>query len=124
LRLAIDDNDEATKEACTSVFQSVIRQTWYRFKRSYFNSVLADQIRKTSLVSCMNDAQWCALVHEWLSSKNKVCVSVCVCVCVCELIYFLSNLYVVYLCCSLTQLWYRQLLTVVNIHHKPSTHLA
>ena len=27
------------------------------------------------------------------------------CVCVCELVYFLSSLYVVYLCCSLTQLW-------------------
>jgi hypothetical protein len=48
-------------------------------------------------VACMNDAQWCALVQKWSSSKNKVCV--------CELIYFLYSIYVVYLCCILTQLW-------------------
>ena len=42
------------------------------------NGVPANQIRKTSPVSCMNDAQWCALVHMWLSSKNQVCVCVCV----------------------------------------------
>jgi hypothetical protein len=40
-----------------------IRQTWYRFKQSYFNGVPTDEIRKTSHVSCMNDTQWCALVH-------------------------------------------------------------
>jgi hypothetical protein len=75
LKLAIDDNDEATKEACTSVLQSVVRQTRYRFKRSYFNGVPIDEIRKSSPVSCMNDTQWCALVHMWLSSENKVCVN-------------------------------------------------
>ena len=74
--LAIDDNDEATKEACTSILQSIVQQTRYRFKQSYFNSVPTDKIRKTSPVSCMNDAQWCALVDMWLSFKNKVCVCV------------------------------------------------
>ena len=74
--------------------QSMVRQECYRLKRKYFNGVPANQIRMTSPVSSMNDAQWCELVKIWSSAKNKVC----------EPIDFLYSLAMVYLCCSLTQM--------------------
>ena len=74
--------------------QSVVRQERYRLKRTYFNGVSANQIRMTSPMLFMNDAQWCELVKIWSSAKNMVC----------EPIDFLSSLAMVYLCCSLTQM--------------------
>ena len=74
--------------------QSVVRQEHYRFKRTYFNGVPANQIRMTSHVSSMNDAQWCELVKIWSSAKNKAC----------EPIDFMSSHAMVYMCCSLTQM--------------------
>ena len=44
-------------------------------KQTYFNGVLANQIRTTSHISCMSDAQWCELVKTWSIAKNKVCVN-------------------------------------------------
>ena len=34
-RLAIDQSHKPTKDACVSVFQSAIRQRWYRLKKKY-----------------------------------------------------------------------------------------
>jgi hypothetical protein len=66
----------------------------YRLKQKYFIGVLTDQIRMTSPVSSMNDAQWCELVKIWSNAKNKIC----------EPIDFLPSLAMVYLCCNLTQM--------------------
>jgi hypothetical protein len=72
----------------------MVRHAHYRLKQKYFIGVPADQIRMTSPVLSMNNAQWCELVKIWSSAKNKVC----------EPIDFLSSLAMVYLCCSLTQM--------------------
>ena len=69
-------------------------QERYKLKKTYINGIPANQIRMTSPVSSMNDAQWCELVKICSSAKNKVC----------EPIDFLSTLAMVYLCYSLTQM--------------------
>jgi hypothetical protein len=93
-RLCVNNAHSPTKEACRDVMQPTVWQECYRLKRKYFSGIPAKQIRMTSPISCMNDAQWCELVKIWSSAKNKVC----------EPIDFLSSLATVYLCCSLTQI--------------------
>ena len=72
----------------------MVWQEPYRLKRTYFNGILANQIRMTYPVSSINDAQWYELVKICSSAKNKVC----------EPIDFMSSLAMVYLCYSLTQM--------------------
>jgi hypothetical protein len=75
LRLAIDEKDKATKEACTDVLRSGVRQRRHRLKKKYFDGVPANQIPITSPVSCMEDDEWNALVEKWKEPKNMVWVS-------------------------------------------------
>jgi hypothetical protein len=86
-RLRVNGAHPPTKEACWNVMQFAVWQACYRLKKKYFNGIPADQIRMTSPISSMNDAQWCELVKIWSSAKNKVC----------EPIDFLSSLAMVYL---------------------------
>ena len=74
-RLDIDKAHPPTQEACWIVLQSWVRQACYKLKQTYFNGVPANQIRTTSPVPCMTNAQWCELVETWSSAKNKVCVN-------------------------------------------------
>ena len=60
-RLAVDENDEPTKQACTNILQSGVRQSWYLLKK-YFIGVLANQVRTTSPILSLTDDQWLELV--------------------------------------------------------------
>ena len=71
--LAINLDDKPTEEACTDMLRSGVRQMRYRLKNKYFNGVPANVIRTTSLVACMTDEQWKALVAKWSDPKNMVC---------------------------------------------------
>ena len=53
--------------------QSTIWNQRYRLKKKYFNGVLANEVRTTSLVQNMTDEEWIALVAHWSDPKNKVC---------------------------------------------------
>jgi hypothetical protein len=55
-RLAIDFNQQPTKDACYIVLQSTVKQRRYMLKKTYFTGIPIDQIRTTSLVSYMIDA--------------------------------------------------------------------
>ncbi|XP_066348306.1 uncharacterized protein [Miscanthus floridulus] len=70
-RLGINTNDKPTKKACVSIFKSGVRQIRHRLKQAYFNGVPTNEIRTTSPVPYMTDAQWCELVETWSSDKNK-----------------------------------------------------
>ena len=98
IRLAVDDQDKPTVEACGSVLQSAVRNSRYLLKKKYFNGIPADQVRTTSPVPSLTDEQWLELVKLWSSPKAKVS-SWCK-----EKIMF-------YLCClQFTDLPYRKLL--------------
>ncbi|RLN05560.1 uncharacterized protein C2845_PM13G08860 [Panicum miliaceum] len=70
-RLAIDTRQQPTIDACSSVFQKSIRQTRYKLKQKYFFGVAANEIRTTSPVSSMTDAQWCQLFDKWSSAHHR-----------------------------------------------------
>jgi hypothetical protein len=42
-------------------------------KKTYFTGIPIDQIRTTSPISYMTDAQWNELVQKWSDPKNMVC---------------------------------------------------
>jgi len=73
LRLRVDTREKAVEEACTSVFQSAIRQKRYRLKKKYFTGIPIDHIRRTSPVSYTTDEMWNKLVEKWMNPKNLVC---------------------------------------------------
>jgi hypothetical protein len=72
-RLAIDINQQPTKDACYNVLQSTIKQRRYNLKKTYFTGIPIDQIRTTSPIPYMTDAQWNELVQKWSDPKNMVC---------------------------------------------------
>jgi len=74
-RLAINTTDKATTDACSSVFQSGIRQLQYRLKQTYFTGRSIDQIPTTSPHPSISDEQWAALVANWSSPKNLECAA-------------------------------------------------
>ena len=71
-RLDIDKAHPPTQEACWNVLQCGVRQGHYRLKQTYLNGVPSNQIRTSSPIPCMSNAQWCELVETWSSAKNKV----------------------------------------------------
>jgi len=72
MRLAVDEKDKPTVEACGNVLQSAVCQSRYLLKKKYFNGIPADQVRTTSPVSSITDEQWRELVKMWSTSKAKV----------------------------------------------------
>jgi hypothetical protein len=73
--LAINTNNAPTKAAVTDLMHTTIKNQRYRLKKKYFNGVPTNEIRTTSPVGYMSDAQWRALVAKWIDPKDLVCVS-------------------------------------------------
>ena len=79
--MSVNTEDKATKEACTDMLRSAVKNQRYRLKQKYFNGVPANEIMITSPVSYMTDEQWRALVAKWSDPKNMVWVS-------CHILFF------------------------------------
>ena len=79
--MSVNTEDKATKEACTDMLRSAVKNQCYRLKQKYFNGVPANEIKTTSSVSYMTDEQWRALVAKWSDPKNMVWVS-------CHILFF------------------------------------
>ncbi|XP_021315244.1 uncharacterized protein LOC110436768 [Sorghum bicolor] len=69
-RLAINKEDKPTEEACTDMLRSAVKNQRYRLKQKYFNGIPANEVRTTSPVEYMTDAEWRALVAKWSDPKN------------------------------------------------------
>jgi len=52
--------------------RSAIKNLRYRLKKKYFNGVPANEIRTTSPVDYMSNAQWRDLIAKWSDPKNMV----------------------------------------------------
>ncbi|KAL5218564.1 hypothetical protein ABZP36_019248, partial [Zizania latifolia] len=70
-RLAVDEKDKPTMEACSNLLQTGIRQSRYLLKKNYFISVSANEVKTTSPISSLTDEQWLELVKKWSSAKGK-----------------------------------------------------
>lgn len=64
MRFKFDPKDDATKQACTHVFQSAVRQYRYHLRKSHFEGMANNEIAQTSLVEYITDEDWTALVKH------------------------------------------------------------
>jgi hypothetical protein len=85
--LAIKTDDKPTKEACTDLMHTTVKNQRYRLKAKYFNGVAANEVPTTSPVPYMTDLQWKALVAKWTDPKHMVWVS-------CHILFFTFSLHI------------------------------
>ncbi|KAL6653999.1 hypothetical protein ACP70R_007464 [Stipagrostis hirtigluma subsp. patula] len=71
VRVTLDTDQKAVKDACADLLKSGVRQMRYRLKKKYFDNVPANEVRTTSPLTHMTNDQWRALVEMWSSSKHK-----------------------------------------------------
>ena len=72
MRFKFDLKDDATKQACTHVFQSALRQYQYHLRKSHFEGKANNEIAQTSLVEYITDEYSTALVKHWFDPKYQV----------------------------------------------------
>ena len=72
MRFKLDPKDDATKQACTHVFQSALRQYRYHLRKSHFEGKANNEIAQTSPVEYITDEDWTALVKHWSDPKYQV----------------------------------------------------
>ena len=58
MRFKLDLKDDATKQACTHVFQSALRQYRYHLRKSHFEGKANNEIAQTSQVEYITDEYW------------------------------------------------------------------
>lgn len=85
--MAIKTDDKPTKEACTDLMRTTVKNQRYRLKAKYFNGVAANEVPTTSPVPYMTDLQWKALVAKWTDPKHMVWVS-------CHILFFTFSLHI------------------------------
>ena len=72
MRFKLDLKDDATKQACTHVFQSALRQYRYHLRKSHFEGKANNEIAQTSPVEYIIDEDWTALIKHWFDPKYQV----------------------------------------------------
>ena len=72
MRFKLDPKDDATKQACTHVFQSALRQYRYHLRKSHFEGKANNEIAQTSPVENISDEDWRDLVKHWSDPKYQV----------------------------------------------------
>ena len=72
MRFKLDPKDDATKQACTHVFQSALRLYRYHLTKSHFEGKANNEIARTSPVDYIIDEDWTALVKHWSDPKYQV----------------------------------------------------
>lgn len=63
---------DPVKEAFSDLLKKGQRQMRYRLKKQYFDGIPANQVRSTSPLTTMTDAEWLKLVDMWSTPKHKV----------------------------------------------------
>ena len=68
----MDPKDDATKQACTHVFQSALRQYRYHLRKSHFEGKANSELSQTSPVENISDEDWRGLINHWYDPKYQV----------------------------------------------------
>ena len=64
MRFKLDPKDDATKQACTHVFLSALRQYRYHLRKTHFEGKDNNEIAQTSLVEYITNEDWTAIVKH------------------------------------------------------------
>ena len=59
----MDSQDDATRQACTYVFKSALRQYWYNLRKTHFEGKANSELAQTSPVENISDEDWRGLVN-------------------------------------------------------------
>ena len=72
MRFKLDSQDDATRQACTHVFKSTLRQYWYNLRKTHFEGKANSELAQTSPVENISDEDWTGLVKYWYDPKYQV----------------------------------------------------
>ena len=72
MRFKLDSQDDATRQACTHVFKSALRQYRYNLRKTHFEGKANSELSQTSLVENISDEDWRGLVKHWSDPKYQV----------------------------------------------------
>ena len=71
MRFKLDPKDDATKHACTHVFQSALRQYGTTLE-NHFQGKAKNEIAQTCPVEYITDEDWTTLIKHWTDPKYQV----------------------------------------------------
>ena len=69
----MDSQDDATRQDCTHVFKSALRQYWYNWRKNHIEGKANSELAQTSPVENISDEDWRDLVKHWFDPKYQVC---------------------------------------------------
>jgi hypothetical protein len=72
MRFKLDSQDDATRQACTRVFKSALRQYRYNLRKTHFEGKANSELAQTSPVENISDEDWRGLVKHWSDPKYQV----------------------------------------------------
>ena len=72
MRFKLDSQDDATRQACTHVFKSDLRQYQYNLRKTHFEGKANSELSQTSSVENISDEDWRGLVKHWSDPKYQV----------------------------------------------------
>ena len=64
MRFKLDSQDDATRQACTHVFKSALRQCRYNLRKTHFEGKANSELSQTSRVENISDEDWRGLVKH------------------------------------------------------------
>ena len=71
MRLKLDSQDDATRQACTHVFKSALRQYRYNLRETHFEGKANSEHAQASPVVNISDEDWRGLVKHWSDPKYQ-----------------------------------------------------
>ena len=72
MRFKLDSQDDATRQACTHVFKSTLRQYRSYLRKTHFQGKANNEIAQTSPMEYIIDEDWTALIKHWSDPKYQV----------------------------------------------------
>ena len=68
----MDSQDDETRQACTHVSKSALRQYRYNLRKTHIEGKANSELSQTSLVENISNEDWRGLVKHWSDPKYQV----------------------------------------------------
>ena len=72
MRFKLDSQDDATRQACTHVLKSALRQYQYNLRKTHFEGKANSELAQTSPVENISDEDWRDFVKQWSDPKYHI----------------------------------------------------
>ena len=69
--MEIDVDDPTTRDVCSDLLKSGVRQQRYRLKRKYFNGVPENEVLSNKPPG-VSEVDWVKLVKKWSTPRDQV----------------------------------------------------